>query len=302
MDVAIGGCMREVPPCAPWGGLRDQLRALAQRQQSGPGDWEALVVITGTPRWAAAGPSLCDREGTAPRSRAPRREALGAYAGLVRAVTAEAEAQGARLRYWSPWNEPNHPYFLSPQDCPGRAGPVEGGAGGGLAPVAAYTRLARAMREALAPEQRLVLGELAGLYRRSTESVTVREFLAALPSDVVCSAAIWGQHAYVGGRDPVDDAARGLRRHRCERPHDIWITETGARNGTCGQMHQRLVRWWRDPRVSAAFQYTLREDDRYRTGLVTTALDAPLPALGLWQAWGARERRAAPPPRPSGCP
>ena len=47
MDVAIGGCMREVPPCAPWGGLRDQLRALAQRQQSGPGDWEALVVSTG---------------------------------------------------------------------------------------------------------------------------------------------------------------------------------------------------------------------------------------------------------------
>jgi hypothetical protein len=52
--------------------------------------------------------------------------------------------------------------------------------------------------------------------------------------------------------------------------------------------------------VTAAFQYTLREDDRFPTGLVSTDLRQAFPVLGLWQAWGARRTPAAPPPR-DGC-
>ena len=61
-------------------------------------------------------------------------------------------------------------------------------------------------------------------------------------------------------------------------------------------MHRRLLRWYEDPRVTAAFQYTLREDDRFPTGLVTTDLQHAVPALKEWQAWGDRDP-AAPPPK-----
>jgi hypothetical protein len=290
VDVPINGCMRTLPPCAPWNGLRDQLRALAARQRDDPGRWEALVVITGTPEWAAV--RCGSGESAAPRD-------LDAYRGLIRAVSAEAAAQGARLRYWSPWNEANHPYFLAPQ----RRGCAD--------PPGAYARLARALGAALQPGQELVLGELAGLHRRTPNTTTVREFVAGLPRDVVCASPIWGQHAYVGGRDPVDDLAGAIARFGCDAEPAIWITETGAGAGGpgpgeertttpakgCRRMAARLERWYRDPRVAAAFQYTLREDDTFPTGLVTTALDRAYPALGLWQAWGAREDPADPPPR-----
>ena len=64
------------------------------------------------------------------------------------------------------------------------------------------------------------------------------------------------------------------------------------------RLRRRLVRWYEDPRVTAAFQYTLREDDRFPTGLVTTDLTEAYPALEEWQAWGwtARPEPTAPPP------
>lgn len=71
------GCMRDVLPCAPWRGLDEQLRALAARQAQG--GWETVVTISGTPDWAAQAPAGCERPGTAPRSRAPRQDALPAY-------------------------------------------------------------------------------------------------------------------------------------------------------------------------------------------------------------------------------
>ena len=285
MDAPTAGCMREVPPCAAWSGLREQLAALASRQREGPGEWEALVVVTGTPEWAAAPESDCERASTLARSRPLSELGYGAYRRLIRAVGREAGAQGARLAYWSPWNEPNHPYFLSTQRC-------------GPEPAAQpYARLVGAMQAALKPGQELVLGELAGLHEVSGESTTIREFVDALPREVICASRIWGQHAYIGGRDPVDEASAALRRHGCERKHEIWITETGTREGTCRQMHERLLRWYRDPRVAAAFQYTLREDNRFPTGLVTTALDRAKPALAMWQAWGARDRPHESPPR-----
>jgi hypothetical protein len=61
-------------------------------------------------------------------------------------------------------------------------------------------------------------------------------------------------------------------------------------------MHERLLDWYEDPRVTAAFQYTLREDDQFPTGLVDTALRRPFPVLRAWQAWGGRREPVGPPP------
>jgi hypothetical protein len=296
------GCMRTLKPCLPFAGLRDQLRALATRQRQG--GWAGLAVISGTPDWAATPPSPCDRPGTPPNARPPRPGALAAYRRLVAQVLALARREGATLRYWSAWNEPNHPAFLSPP-C-------------GHTAAGEYTPIARALAEALAAapgDQVQVVGETAGLVRSGAHTTSVSRFIAGLPDDVVCSSTIYDQHAYVGGPDPVAAVAHALAAHHCPRRHTIWITETGVgpaphdlsaaaklqhdRRG-CELLHRRLVRWWRDPRVTAAFQYTLREDDEFPTGLVSTDLRRALPALAEWTAWGSGRAPAAPPP-PAAC-
>lgn len=309
MDVPQGGCMRRLGPCLGWGGVREQLRALAARQREG--GWKTLVVVTSTPDWAASPPSGCERDRAIPRARPPRADTLAAYRALVSAVLAAASQEGARLTYWSPWNEPNHPAFISPQrsECD-PASPS-------LAP-AAYAQLATALQAALdeAPgEQRLVIGELAGLPRSTRYVTSVPDFIAALPRELVCASTVWSQHAYIGGEDPVEPAAQALAAFGCPRPHTIWITETGvgpapedlsaggsiadARAG-CRALHAQLVRWWRDPRVTVAIQYTVREDDKFPVGLVSTDLTEPRPALKVWTAWGAGRDPSSPPP-PSAC-
>ena len=296
LDVPNGGCLRDRLPCAGWLGVRDQLRALAARQRDG--GWDGMVVITGTPPWAAEAASGCERPGTETRSRIPRADALPAYRRLVADLLGAAAQAGAQVSAWSPWNEPNHPYFLAPQRA--TCDP----ASPSLAP-ARYAELARAMLaelDAAAGDQRLVLGELAGLRRPTRHGTAVREFMAALPADVACRAAVVGQHAYVGGSDPVDEALAGLAVHGCPAVPPVWITETGAGAppedlapaasftdtlAACRALDASLRRWHADPRVSAAFQYTLREDDRFPTGLVTTELDGSRPVLDLWRAWAA---------------
>src|SRR4051812_9150763 len=287
-----GGCMRAVTPCLGWGGVRDQLRALASRQREG--GWQALVVITGTPDWAAAAPSSCERPGTSARSRPPRPDALGAYQRLVTDILAAAAQEGAGLRYWSAWNEPNHPYFLASCDQPGQ-----------------YTQLVRALQQALTgTDRQIVLGETAGLLAPKPYVSSVPDFIAKLPQDVVCASGVWSQHAYIGGPDPVQPVAAALAARGCPAP-TFWITETGVgavtpdlsaaraiadeREG-CTALHDRLVRWWGDPRVTVAFQYTLREDDKFPTGLVTTDLSTSRPTLNEWQAWGGGGGTGAPPP------
>jgi hypothetical protein len=90
--------------------------------------------------------------------------------------------------------------------------------------------------------------------------------------------------------------------------HTIWITETGvgpaprrfsaiSRTARCHALHRRLVRWFHDPRVTVAFQYTVREDDRFPTGLFSTDLTKPRPALAEWTAWGGDRLPTAPPPK-----
>jgi hypothetical protein len=294
------GCMRDKQPCAPYASLRDQLRALAARQRED--GWQALVVFTGTPEWAAVAPHGCQSEEGA---RAPRD--MKAYRALVSAVLDLAAADGAELNYLTPWNEPNHPYFISPQRkacdalAPSRA-------------VAPYARLARALRSELAEhgggDHQLVLGEMAGILEPSSRATAIGEMIRGLPRELVCAAPVWSQHAYIGGTDPVATVKEALATRRCPREHAIWMTETGvgpapgglslARGITseaqgCRLLHRRLRAWRADPRVTVAVQYTMREDDLFPTGLVTTDLARARPALREWQAWGGRAPDAPPP-------
>ena len=274
------------------------------------GGWQALVVITWTPEWAAAGAGGCERPGTPARRAAAARRRAARLPELIADVLAAAEEEGATLRFWSPWNEPNHPGVHQPPAR--RLRPATPSA----AP-AVYTELARTMRQALdeAPgEQQLLLGETAGLLKPTRLVTSVPEFIAGLPSDLVCASPVWTQHAYVGGDDPVEATAAALAAHGCPQPHTLWITETGVGSAPrdlsaadaipdpvagCRALHDRLVQWWQDPRVTVAFQYTVREDDRFPTGLVTSDLTSTHPALAEWTAWGGARDPAAPPPPPT---
>jgi hypothetical protein len=194
-----------------------------------------------------------------------------AYRAMVRAVNAEADRAGVEIGYWSPWNEPNHPGFLDQDRAP-----------------EVYVELAQVLKEELRPGQQLVLGELAGAQAHRFE-----DFVRALPDDLVCDAPIVSVHEYLP--DPGDPVDRLEPLLDCDQR--IWVTELGTRPaGTCQQEHATLVRYYDHPRVDAAFHYTLREDDLFRTGLVSTDLTEALPALDLWRAWGSRADPGTPPP------
>ena len=299
-DHAEHGCLRDRLPCAPWLGLREQLAALAARQAEG--GWETVVTISGTPAWAAREAHGCERPGTGPRSRMPRPEALGEYRRMIVEVLALAAATGAELRWWNAWNEPNHPYFMSPQrlTCDAQA-PSQS--------VPAYldlhAELERALEEAPG-DQRRVLGDLAGIDDSREDVVSVSDFITELPRDVVCATPVWAQHSYLSRRNDARAARRALAAHDCSVPHQIWVTETGARNAPsdppphrrCRSMNARMRVWRADPQVTVAFQYTVREDDRFPYGLVATDLTAAYPILRMWQAWGggARPHPSDPPP------
>ncbi len=323
------GCVRDVPPCAPYQGVRDRLRALASQQRAQPGGWQALVVLLETPAWAAAPAQGCEPRGGDARARPP--SDLAAYRRFVVALIEEARRDGATLRYWSAWNEPNHPGFLNPQ----RERCTLGSAA--LAPER-YARMVRALEQGLdaAPgDQRIVLGELAGYDRPRPTAASAAEFIRALPRDVACLSDVWSQHAYVGrsgrarGADYAGDAGpagspgllaaveRALDAHGCRRRKRIWITETGvggARAGRprptdqaslaagCRDLQRALLAWYRDPRVDAAFQYTFREDNLFPVGLVDTPLTRTYPTYDLFRAWGGGRAPGAPPPAlPASC-
>jgi hypothetical protein len=312
LEAINGGCLRDKQPCAGFRGIRDQLRALAARQAEG--GWEGFVVITGTPEWAARPPSGCERSRIGPTNRMPRSEALPAYAKLVRDILKAAEEEGATLRYWAPWNEPNHPYSSSPQ----RAAPC--GAAQPSVSAAPYIEVANTLEKALAKapgDQGYVIGEVAVMVRRLAVTTTVDELLDAMPAKLLCGARAWTQHTYIGGEDVLDDVDARLKAKGCG-DMAIWMTETGAgapRTATsrtggraaelrgCRAVHRILGTWYRDKRITAAVQYTLREDDVFPTGLVTTDLTRAYPALKEWQQWGlrARERPGDPPPPKARC-
>jgi hypothetical protein len=221
---------------------------------------------------------------------------------------------GVKLRYWSAWNEPNHPFFISPQRTACDAAAPDQA-------VERYADLTRNLERALdeAPgDQEYVVGDLAGLDISKSKSTSIQEFLRKLPTPVVCGSTILSLHGYITGVNPVGLATRAAATHHCAKQHVVWMTETGvgaphagedkritkpAERRDCRRLHRRLMQWYKDPRVTAAFQYTFREDDIFRTGLVTTALDRAFPVLEEWKAWGgsARPDPTDPPPSHAHC-
>ncbi len=317
-DRPVDGCMRGGPPCGTFAGILDLLRAV-RSQQRAQGGWEVLVSIYGVPDWAARAAGGCERPGAAPRSRPITDEGLRAYRALVRSLLDLAAREGVRLRWWTPWNEPNGPFFVSPQRqrCSRNSTALAPGV---------YTRLARALRAEVgaAPgEHGIVIGELADVQSRRRYGASIPEFFEALPDDVVCSADVFSQHAYAQRGQEADDPGgvgqleRALADRPCAAGKPLWVTETGVggahvgdrRSGgpatqraDCRAMATALARWRRDPRVTAAFQYTFRDDPVFPVGLVDAALTRTWPAYHLWRAWGGDRRPADPaPPLPEAC-
>jgi hypothetical protein len=304
LSMPADGCLRGLPPCGPFAGLRQQLEALTARQGDHPGRFGAVISIHGTPEWAAAGARGCERDGTEPWSRPVSDAGLRGYRRLVRDIRALAKDTGVRVVRWSPWNEPNHPAFISPQRdrCDSAAAPVS---------PRVYARMARAMA-GIVGERHLLLGDLADHTRDTKRGVAVRSFVAALPDDVACMSTTWAQHAYAevhprekpGEEDPVVALEGALDARECTKHARIWVTETGAlgadpgkdrptgpealREG-CRAQADMLRRWADDPRVDAAFQYTFREDTVYQVGLADARLTRLYPAFELWKAYGSRD-------------
>ena len=325
------GCVRDVPPCSPYAGVRGQLRALATQQHEHPGRFLGYVVFFGAPPWATAPKHGCVPPNVDPTGYALSDAGRAAYRKFVGDLIGVAREEGADLRYFSPWNEPNQPAFLSPQreSCDVNAPPLSPGS---------YAALVRQLRVALddAPgDQQLVLGETAAYDTPRPTATSTAEFVDGLPHDVVCASDIWAQHAYVGtegigtaadlagdpGRAGSASLIRGLVRaldaRGCSQPKRIWITETGvggpkpggprptdpaALREQCRAMAAALRTWYRAPRVDAAFQYTFREDNTYPVGLVDTGLTRAYPTYDLLRAWGRRASPSDPPPAvPSSC-
>jgi len=317
-DVAIDGCSRDEPPCRATGGLREILRAARSQQRDGAG-FDVVLVIYGVPAWAARPPSGCERRGTEAYSRPITPAGLEGYRALVRGLVALGRQEGVPLRWWSPWNEPNGSYFLSPQRA--RCEPDAP-----LVSPAIYTTLFRTMRDELRAaggEQHLLLGDLAAGPLNGRMSTSAPEFLAALPDDVVCGADVMSQHAYTrrglgAARPDVVAAVEAvLRRRACAADMPLWLTEVGVggpspgkgrtdgaagARADCRVLAGDLRRWWSDPRIIAAFQYSFRDDPRFPVGLVDARLRHPWPTLDLLEAWGGSRPTQAPPPTlPAAC-
>lgn len=311
------GCLRGLPPCGAFAGVRDRLRAVAARQQADGGGWEVMIVLQGVPAWAAIPAGGCEQVDANYRSRPITDAGIAGYRALIRGLLALGRAEGVALRWWSPFNEPNHPGFISPQRA---ACDVTSPS---LAP-AVYTRLVRAAQAELAADDAphdLILGELAGYGGPSPRGSGLTEFTQALPDDVACAGAVWSQHEYTqpdrAQPDAVGELERAVDARSCTKGKPIWVTETGvggARAGAprspkvgdqraqCAAQAALLEQWDADPRVQAVFQFSIREDTAYPVGLFDPRLRRAYAVYDLWRAWGAaRTGDSAPPPRPSGC-
>ncbi|MDX6666153.1 MAG: hypothetical protein QOG68_2359, partial [Solirubrobacteraceae bacterium] len=139
------GCARGAPPCAPYNGIRDTLRAVKALGA------RPVILIYGTPDWAAEPAAGCERSGVTPYARMPR---IAPYRALLRALRDLVGAEGIEAPLWSAWNEPNTPTFLNPQ----RAGCA---AGSRTLAAGRYARLAAALVAAVGADH-VLLGEAAG--------------------------------------------------------------------------------------------------------------------------------------------
>lgn len=323
------GCGRdEAKPCSGPVSLARTLTALKAAQVAHPGHYRPLLTFWGMPDWAGAAGDGCDagkaRAGARPL--APGKEA--AYRAAIAATWGVVRAAGIDGADWTPWNEPNAPYFLDPQraTCDPTGEPRSPAQFGRL--VVAMDEELDALRAAApegsaAKDDRLVVGELAAWGAPSRRAVPTDEFLRALPDDVLCRADVLSVHGYLeakprsGKGEPIAAGLREFDRRPCLDGKPAWITETavgspragGSRDtarstltAECRLMDRQLDRWYHDPRVTAAFQYSVREDPFFPTGLVDEGLDRTFPVARVWAAWGgSREPTAAPPALPTTC-
>jgi hypothetical protein len=300
----VDGCARSVGPCAPYAGLREELAAIASQQRAAAAEgrpgYEVVLDVFGTPAWAARPASGCELGATLAFSRPINAAGVAGYRALVRSLLALGASSGVALRWWSPWNEPNDPVFLSPQR------PACSPSAPSLAP-AVYAQLAQAMAGELSAEggvHHLLLGELNAFATDSPHRTSVAAFVAALPASVVCLSDTWSIHAYASrtrassGPDPVAMLAAALdARGACGARASIWITEAGAgarhpgrprppgaedAHAGCLALAAQLDRWAADPRVRAVLQYSFREDPAFPVGLLSADLAHVYPAYRLW--------------------
>jgi len=301
------GCERTTPPCTPFAGVREQLRAVRSAQRAQPGGWQVVVNFLYTPAWAARAPGGCEPGQVDATWRQIAPAQLPAYRAMVRSLAQLGRAEGVELRYWSAWNEPNFRGFASPQRTSCAAGSAS------VAP-AYYGELVRQLRTALAGvpgRHDVLLGEVSDASTSGPKTTSTVDFARGLPRDVVCSSDLWAQHVYVGDPDTVSAVEAALDSRGCRRRHRIWITETGVggpRPGAprpidpaslraqCRGIDGLLRRLHRDPRVQAAFQYTFREDDVFPVGLVDPALERVYQPYDAWAAWARRQGPDDPPP------
>ncbi len=248
-----------------------------------------------------------------------RSDAIASYRQLISSLLALGVSAGVSLDWWSPWNEPNDPRFISPQR-------VACGERMALSP-AVYAVLARAMYSELRAHggrHHEILGELNDLQVDSPHTTSVESFVAALPQDVLCMGTVWSIHDYAArlrsgtAPDGVSALEQALEaRGGCAAAAPIWVTEAGAGAGHpgrprpagsaderagCEALALQLQRWYRDPRVAAVFQYSFREDPAFPVGLLSADLGHVYPSYGLWRAYVRARARRAPSPTPTtGC-
>jgi hypothetical protein len=318
---SVDGCARSVGPCGAYAGLREELAAVASQQQAararGRAGYEVVLEVFGTPAWAAHPASGCELAHTSPFSRPISTAGLAGYRALIASLLALGAREGVPLTWWSPWNEPNDPVFLSPQRPACTAGSPS------LAP-AVYAQLAQTMADKLSAVggvHHLLLGELNAFVSDSPHRTSVSAFVAALPASVVCLSDVWSIHAYAArgkyspALDPVDLLQSALQaRGGCARSAHIWVTEAGAgaphpgrqrppgagdeREG-CTAVAEQLTHWSEDPRVEAVFQYSFREDPAFPVGLLSADLSHVYPAYRLWLSYARASAQDQRPPAPA---
>ena len=312
---ASDGCMRGMQPCRPYNGIRDTLRAIRSQQQAGNG-FATMVVLYGVPEWAAVSAHGCERDGIAARSRPINAQGLEGYKKLVASLQDLARREGVDINWWSPWNEPNGPFFISPQreQCKGSSK--------SLAP-AVYAKLARAMRTELEarpadgrrrarrPEERAQVRhlDLRVLRRPARRRRLQRRRLRPAP---VLQARRRRRRprrrgrAREGPRPPAvhegqADLGHRERRRRSARRRQRSPKDESIR-ADCQALNVSLRRWNNDPRVDAVFQYTFRDDPVFPVGLADAKLSKAWPAYELFKAWGGQRRPDDPAPAlPKAC-
>ena len=302
LDALNGGCLRDKLPCAAFAGVRDQLRGARRAPARG-----RLGGLRGGRRHAGVGGAarlgLRARRHGAAQPDAARRRAAPPTARLVARHARRGREEGATLRYWAPWNEPNHPYSSSPQR-PRRAAPPSRASRRG--PTSRSRGALRAARSRGA--RRPALRARRGRRRWSAGAPSPRPSASSsrrCPRGWCAAPRAWTQHAYIGGdgrarrRRGAGSRAKGCAaaglddRDGRRAPRARRRRAPAARPASCAAAAPCTAAssaGTRDPRVTAAVQYTLREDDLFPTGLVTTDLDRAYPALAEWQQWGMRAR------------